>query len=72
MQDFNFTVLPGTQLNPKQKVVEAIVKRINLNEGYCPCDQGDTPKEDTKCPCKKYKEEQYCCCGLYQKLSFPI
>lgn len=61
----NLLTFEDTQINPKQKVVDAITKRIKLNEGYCPCDQGTTPKEDTKCPCKAYREKRYCCCTLY-------
>lgn len=51
--------------NPNKKVVNAIKKALERNDGYCPCNQGDTPKEDTKCPCKKYRDESICCCNLY-------
>lgn len=61
----NFLTFKNTQLNQNQKVVEAITKRLRQNDGYCPCDQGDVPEEDTKCPCKAYREAQYCCCTLY-------
>lgn len=54
-----------TQLNPNEKIRNAILNRIKKNDGYCPCNQGDTPIEDTKCPCKKYREDSYCCCTLY-------
>lgn len=60
-------IFDDTQLNPNEKVKNAILKRVEINDGYCPCNQGDTPKEDTKCPCKKYREEHYCCCTLYVK-----
>lgn len=60
-------IFEDTQLNPNEKVVNAIKKRLELNNGYCPCDQGETPKEDTQCPCKKYVETHYCCCTLYTK-----
>lgn len=60
----------GTILNPNEKVVAAIRKRLEATEGYCPCDQGDIPKEDTRCPCKKYRTQGICCCTLYvQKLN---
>ena len=67
MEKENFLLFENTMLNPKENIVEKILNRINKNEGYCPCNQGETPKEDTKCPCKKYREEQYCCCTLYVK-----
>jgi hypothetical protein len=66
---FEPTILSGMQLNRNDKFVKSIINRIQLNDGYCPCDQGDTPKEDTKCPCKKYRQTLECCCNLYQKLS---
>lgn len=47
-------IFDDTMLNPNEKVVKAIKKRLEVTGGYCPCNQGDTPKEDTKCPCKKY------------------
>lgn len=56
-----------TILNPNDKVVAAITKRLIITEGYCPCNQVGVDKEDTLCPCKKYKETDYCCCGLYVK-----
>ena len=49
--------------NPDSNTVLAIRKRMDLNGGYCPCVPERT--EDTKCPCKKFREEQICCCNLY-------
>lgn len=54
-------------LNPNDKVVNGIIKGLERNSGYCPCNQGDTPKEYTKCPCKSYIENDKCCCSLYVK-----
>lgn len=56
------------KLNPNLKVRNAILNRLQITEGYCPCNQGDTPKEDTKCPCRSYRENNYCCCNLYTKI----
>lgn len=55
-----YTLFEDTQLNLNQKIVDAITKRLIITDGYCPCDQGDTPKEGTKCPCKAYREKHYC------------
>lgn len=42
---------------------------IKENDGYCPCQFERT--EDTKCPCKNYRENGTCECGLYEpKLHF--
>ena len=60
-------IFEDTKLNPNERVVNAIKKRLQLNNGYCPCNQGETPIEDTLCPCKQYRENHYCCCTLYVK-----
>lgn len=61
----NYTLFDDTQLNPNQKVVDAITKRVLANDGLCPCVQETTIKEDLICPCKQYREIHYCCCTLY-------
>ena len=43
----------GWDLNPNDKVVNAILKRVEMNDG--------------ECPCKNYIENDYCCCSLYVK-----
>ena len=62
-----YLLLDGFRLNPNEKLVNSITKRIKLNNGECPCNQPDVETEDKICPCKKYREEQYCCCSLYVK-----
>ena len=62
-----YKLFENTQLNPNAKFVEKITKRIIMNDGFCPCNQGETPIEDTKCPCVKYITTQECCCTLYIK-----
>jgi len=42
-----------------------IINRIEKRNGYCPCVVEEN--EDTICPCKKMREEKYCCCGLFIK-----
>lgn len=58
----------GWVLNPNDKLVNAILKRIEKCEGECPCDNPGEIKEDRMCPCKSYIENDKCCCGLYLKI----
>ena len=55
----------GWVLNPNEKVVNAIINRINKCEGNCPC-MNDS--EDKHCPCSNYRLKDHCCCGLYTVL----
>lgn len=74
MFTFNGTTLmeyyikEGWQLNPNEKVVSAITKRIAICEGACPC-TGNAANDhaDIMCPCKDYMENDTCHCGLYIK-----
>ena len=50
-------------INPNQKVVDAIVKRIELRDGYCPCRVKEN--NDTICPCLDMRKIGHCCCKLY-------
>ena len=52
-------------LNPNEKLVNAIRKRLAVTNGQCPCISEDKWNEDTICPCKKMREENECCCQLY-------
>lgn len=58
----------GWQLNPNEKVVNAILKRLQKTEGECPCINPGITKEDRMCPCKEYRENDHCCCKLYIQL----
>lgn len=49
--------------NPDPIVLKNIIEAIKANNGYCPCVL--QRNEDTKCPCLKFRNTQYCCCGLY-------
>ena len=54
----------------KHKLHRDYVKeQLKLNGGYCPC---QLPKsEDTKCPCKNFREEVeegWCICELFEKV----
>ena len=54
----------GWILNPNDKIVNAILKRIELNNGECPC-QNDS--SDKHCPCTDYRDKNLCHCNLYIK-----
>ena len=60
----DFFIKPGWMLNPNEKVVAAITKRIELNGGDCPC---HNEGYDKKCPCSDYREKDVCHCTLYVK-----
>lgn len=59
-----FYIKPGWMLNPNEKVVAAITKRIEMNGGECPCHNDGY---DKKCPCSDYREKDICHCTLYLK-----
>ena len=54
----------GWDLNPNDKIVNAILKRVELNDGLCPC---HNECEDKMWPCSGYRLDNKCCCGLYVK-----
>lgn len=53
--------------NPDCRIVDAIRKRLVINDGHCPC----TPYKDDDhiCPCLKFREYGECCCSLYVRAS---
>lgn len=57
----------GWQLNPNEKIVNAVLKRVEKNNGECPCVNPGETREDRLCPCKSYVKDDYCCCKLYIK-----
>jgi len=50
-------------LNPDKEARKVVVEAIKANDGYCPC--VIEKNEDTKCNCKKFREEGDCHCGLW-------
>ena len=54
----------GWVLNPDDKVVNAILRRCEANNGECPY---HNTGEDKKCPCSDYREKDICHCSLYLK-----
>ena len=57
----------GWILNPNEKVVTAITKRIGACDGECPCSNPGETIKDRLCPCKEYRENDTCHCQLYIK-----
>ena len=54
----------GFDLNPNDKIVNSIFKRVENNNGECPCHNNSIEK---KCPCSDYRDNDICHCGLYIK-----
>ena len=52
--------------NPDVEHRKATIKRIKQKNGYCPS-KFDI-NQDTKCPCKDFKTNGNCECGLYLKI----
>lgn len=62
-KDFKIYATPDKTL--KKELDEA----IKINDGYCCC--ATTKNEDTKCPCKEFREStavDFCHCGRFFKL----
>ena len=57
----------GWKLNPEDKIVNAILKRIEKCNGECPCQNPGETHEDRCCPCKEYRVHDVCHCNLYVK-----
>ena len=56
---------PGFFINPDESFVKGLKKRIKQNNGYCINKKERIP--ENKCPCKSFREESVCDCGLYCK-----
>ena len=57
-------------LNPDKEKVKEVREALKANDGYCPCRIKKCP--ENKCMCQEFlnqKEEGYCLCGLYKKIS---
>ena len=54
----------GWVLNPNDRIVNSILKRVEQNNGECPCVNSS---EDKHCPCSNYRLKDTCCCGLYMR-----
>lgn len=56
---------PGFMINPDDIFVKGLKKRIKQNNGYCLNKKKGEP--DNKCPCRDFRENGVCDCGLYFK-----
>ena len=52
--------------NPDAEFRADLIRRIKLNNGYCPSRFERTP--ETKCHCKNFKKNGECICGLFLKI----
>lgn len=66
IEEIKENIKEGFILNPNEKIVNGILKGLNRNDGYCPC---NNDSEDKKCPCSNYRLNDKCCCSLYLKKS---
>lgn len=56
------------KLSDNKELVAEIKQKLKDNDGFCPCRL--TKTEDTKCPCKEFREQTEpgeCHCGLFYK-----
>lgn len=55
------------RVSEDKELVAKIVSSLKNNGGFCPCRLEQN--EDTKCPCKEFREQEEgeCHCGLYTK-----
>ena len=56
----------GDMFNPKDSAREHLLTSLLQGGGFCPCQ----PKKnrDTMCPCKNYRVDGKCICGLFVKV----
>ena len=57
--------------NPNEEIVSEIKARLKETNGNCPCVLPNVWSDDTKCPCRNFREqivEGECHCGLFMKV----
>jgi ferredoxin-thioredoxin reductase catalytic subunit len=59
----------GDIFNQNQNARAGLLKALLERGGYCPCQPNQS--EDTMCPCKNYREDGKCICGLFTKVPPP-
>lgn len=55
------------RLNPDDNFVKNLKKRIKNNNKYCL--NKEKGNQDNKCPCKEFRENGNCECGMYFKVT---
>lgn len=58
-------------LNENEEIVKAIRNRLKVTNNQCPCLPETEWNENTKCPCKQFREQDTigpCHCNLYIKI----
>ncbi len=58
----------GIKVSENKELVASIKAKLKENAGFCPCRLEQS--EDTKCPCKEFREQESgeCHCGLFYKV----
>ena len=51
----------------KPHIVQAIINRLLITKGHCPCVSEGQWSKSTICPCEKMRVNNECHCGLYVK-----
>lgn len=51
------------KVNPDSAKVAEVQAKLKESGGYCPCEFFRSP--ETKCMCKKCREDGVCSCGLF-------
>ena len=51
------------RLSSDKELVKLVKQGLKLKNGHCPC--LIEVSEDTKCPCKDFREKLHCHCGMY-------
>lgn len=57
--------------NPDRSIVNEVRDKLKETVGNCPCVLPSMWNENTKCPCKNFRDQDYegeCHCGLYIKV----
>lgn len=56
----------GDMFTQNEKARASLLKALLERGGYCPCQPNQS--RDTMCPCKNYRENAKCVCGLFTKI----
>lgn len=56
----------GDMFNQNQQARAGLLKALLERGGFCPCQP--TQDRDTMCPCKTYRTEGKCICGMFTKV----